>query len=164
MAFSSAISKDFLKFVKQLSQQKKIFQWNGFIFGSTTESFRSDSKVVSNIFKQYLCLFPSFLCFFLVFLFVLFVFCFSFCFLVFFVSLFFFLFFFCFFISDMIFQNKWLFYLRQVTWTVTKCLKQNGSYSYFSGWRESYVCALIKENWISELFNINYWNQRFKPL
>ena len=111
----------------------------------------------------YVC-FHRFNVFFLVFLFVLFVFCFSFCFLVFFVSLFFFLFFFCFFISDMIFQNKWLFYLRQVTWTVTKCLKQNGSYSYFSGWRESYVCALIKENWISELFNINYWNQRFKPL
>ena len=163
MAFSSAISKDFLKFVKQLSQQKKIFQWNGFIFGSTTESFRSDSKVVSNIFRQYLCLFPSFLCFFFSFV------C-SFCFLFFvlfscfFCFFVFFLFFFCFFISDMIFQNKWLFYLRQVTWTVTKCLKQNGSYSYFSGWRESYVCALIKENWISELFNINYWNQRFKPL
>ena len=70
------------------SQKEDYVQWNNVVFGCTTQSFRSDSKLISNIFKRYVCLVPTFLLFF---------------------------FYFFFFFSDWISRNKWLSHLHQVT-------------------------------------------------
>ena len=51
------------------SQKEDYVQWNNVVFGCTTQSFRSDSKLISNIFKRYVCLVPTFLLFFFYFFF-----------------------------------------------------------------------------------------------